>query len=155
MRYAFAISSRLRAPADRVWARASTFAGVNRELRPLFRMTYPPTHARITPGAFPPGRPGFRSWVLLFGLVPVDFDDVTLAELEPGRGFLEVSRLGSMHEWSHRRTVSPVAGGCVVRDEVSFVPRLRWVGPVLLGAFRLTFELRHCNLRRAFGAVRG
>jgi len=32
----------------------------------------------------------------------VDFDDFTLVELEPGRGFYEVSRLLSMQEWRHR-----------------------------------------------------
>ena len=39
--YSFTIASRLKAPAARVWEHASTFAGVNRERRPLARMTHP------------------------------------------------------------------------------------------------------------------
>ena len=50
-----------RAPAERVWAHASTFAGVNRELWPLARMTFPPAMSRLTPEAFPVGRTAFRS----------------------------------------------------------------------------------------------
>jgi ligand-binding SRPBCC domain-containing protein len=151
--YSFVIESPLRAPADRVWAHASSFAGINRELWPL-RMTHPPGHARLTPETTPLGRPAFRSWILLFGLVPVDFDDLMLIELEPGRGFSEVSRLFSAREWRHRRTVTPAAGGCVVRDEVTFVPRWPRAGPVLARVYRLAFELRHRVLRRRFGAGR-
>jgi enoyl-[acyl-carrier-protein] reductase (NADH) len=33
-----------------VWAQASTFAGVNRELWPLARMTFPPALEQLTPG---------------------------------------------------------------------------------------------------------
>jgi len=44
----------------------------------------------------PLGRAVFRSWVLLLGLVPVEFDDFTLLELEPGRGFDECARLLTM-----------------------------------------------------------
>ncbi len=38
------------------------------------------------------GEPLGRSWILLGGLIPVDFDDLRLVELEPGRRFLERSR---------------------------------------------------------------
>jgi hypothetical protein len=117
--YAFTISSPLQASAEQVWAHASTFAGVNRELWPLVRMTFPPTLGRLTPEAFLVERTAFRSWILLFGLVPVEFDDFTLVQLEPGRGVLEVSRLLNMREWRHRRTVTPAVAGCVVRDEVA------------------------------------
>src|SRR5262245_17438070 len=111
--WSFTISTPLRASAEQVWAHASTFAGVNRELWPLLRMTFPPALARLTPEQFPVGRTAFRSWLLLFGLVPVDFDDIQLVELEPGQGFSEVSRMLSMREWRHRRTVTPAGEGCV------------------------------------------
>jgi hypothetical protein len=126
--YSFTVSSPLRAPADRVWAHAGSFAGVNRELWPLARMTFPPAMSRLTPEAFPVGWLAFRSWILLFGLVPVEFDDITLEELEPGRGFSEVSRMLNVRQWRHRRSVTPAGEGCVVRDEVAFVPRWRWAG---------------------------
>jgi ligand-binding SRPBCC domain-containing protein len=152
--HAFTISTPLRAPAERVWAHASTFAGVNRELWPLVRMTFPPALGRLTPETFPVGRTAFRSWILLFGLVPVEFDDIALVELAPGRGFSEVSRMFSVREWRHRRTVTPAADGCVVRDEIAFVPRWRWAGGFLAWVYRRVFELWHRALRRLFGAAR-
>jgi ligand-binding SRPBCC domain-containing protein len=151
--YSFTISTALRASAERVWAHASTFAGVNRELGPLVCMTYPSAMASLTPGAFPVGRTAFRSWILLFGLVPIEFDDIALAGLEPGRGFDEVSRTLSMREWRHRRTITPAAGGCVVRDDLVVVPRWHWTGRLLAWVYRRVFELRHRALRRLFGAA--
>jgi ligand-binding SRPBCC domain-containing protein len=148
--FSFTVASTLRAPADRVWDHASSFAGINRELWPLVRMTHPHGRERLTPETVPLGRRAFRSWLLLFGLVPVDYDDLTLIALDPGRGFHEVSRLFSASEWRHRRTLTPVNEGCVVEDEVTFVPRWRWAGPLLAWVYRQTFELRHRNLRRLF-----
>src|SRR4051812_30918583 len=107
--FSFAVTTRLRAPAARVWAHASTFAGVNPELWPLVRMTYPAGGGRLAPGAVPIGRVAFRSWVLLVGLVPVEYDDFTLVGLDPGREFSEASRLLTVREWRHRRTVTPAA----------------------------------------------
>jgi hypothetical protein len=109
--YGFRIASSLRASAERVRTHAGTFAGVNRELWPLARMTYPAAIARLAPGAFPVGRTAFRSRILLFGLLPVEYDDFRLAELDPGVGFQEVSRLWAVREWRHRRRLRPAAGG--------------------------------------------
>ena len=62
----------------------------------------------------------FRSWVLLFGVLPIDYDDLTLIALEPGRGFHERSRMLSMRVWEHERTLEPDGeGGCRVRDRLS------------------------------------
>jgi ligand-binding SRPBCC domain-containing protein len=149
--YSFTFSTSLRASAERVWAHASSFSGVNRELWPLARMTFPPAMARLTPDTVPVGRTAFRSWIMLFGLLPVEFDDFTLIELEPGQGFHEVSRMLSIREWRHRRTVTPAVEGCVVRDEIAFVPRWRWTGWLLAQVYRRVFELRHRSLRRMFG----
>src|SRR5436309_223133 len=130
--YHFEIESSLRASAARVWEHASSMAGVNLELWPLVQMTYPPAMKRLTPETVPLGRRAFRSWLLLFGLLPIDYDDLTLIELEPGRGFQEVSPMFSMREWRHRRAVIPTAEGCVVRDEVTCTPRRRWTAPLLV-----------------------
>src|SRR5262249_22481962 len=105
--WSFTVASHLKAPAARVWEHASTFAGVNRELRPLVRMTHPRGVKALTPESFPLGRVAFRSWILLFGVVPVEYDDVTLVELEPGRGFREASRMMLVRQWGHSREVSP------------------------------------------------
>ncbi len=152
--YSFTFRTPLRASAEQVWAHASTFAGVNRELWPLVSMTFPPGMGRIALSAFPVGRTAFRSWILLFGLMPVDFDDIMLVELEPGRGFHEVSRTSSLRQWRHRRTVTPAGEGCVVEDEITLVPRWRWNGWLLAWIYQRIFELRHRSLRRLFGAGR-
>src|SRR5262245_37952122 len=102
--YSFTLATPLVAPAERVWAHASTFACVNRPLWPPVQMTYPPAKARITPEAFPEGQFAFRSWLLLFGLIPLDYDDLTLVELRLGQGFHEVSRMFAAPRWEHRRT---------------------------------------------------
>jgi ligand-binding SRPBCC domain-containing protein len=150
--YSFAIASRLNAPAERVWSQASTFAGVNRELRPLVCMTYPARCAALTPETVPLGRVAFRSWLLLFGFLPVEYDDVTLVELEPSRGFSEVSPMLSVREWRHRRTVTPQgAASCVLRDDLALTPRWPLLGPVQTSLFRLVFALRHRALRNRFG----
>jgi hypothetical protein len=115
-------------------------------------MTHPRHILALTPEAFPLGRVAFRSWILLFGVVPVDYDDITLVELAPGRGFREASRMMLVREWRHSREVSPEGAGCCsLRDEVALVPRWRLMGPLLYRVYRLVFALRHCALRRMFG----
>ena len=150
--YEFRISSRLAASPDAVWASIGSMQGVNRELFPLARLTYPRGRARIVPGVMPLGRRAFRSWILLFGLVPLDYDDLTFVELYPGGGFLEVSTMLSQREWRHRRTLQPADGGCLLSDEVRLVPRLAVTGPLYRAAFALVFRLRHRNLLRMFAA---
>jgi ligand-binding SRPBCC domain-containing protein len=149
--FSFTISSRLAASVERVWDHASTFAGVNRELWPPIRMTYPIAIGRLTPKTIPLGRCAFRSWILLFGFLPIEFDNFTIVELEPGRGFYEVSSLLTIRDWRHRRSIELNGDGCVVRDEIALVPRWRPLGRPLLTVYRQVFELRHRRLRRIFG----
>jgi hypothetical protein len=68
----------------------------NAELWPFLRMTYPRGRSRLDPEVVPIGTRAFRSWLLLFGLVPVDYDDLTFHEIVPG------TALG----WLHRFTVA-------------------------------------------------
>jgi hypothetical protein len=71
-----------------------------------------------------------RSWILLGGLVPVDFDDLRLVELEPGRRFLERSRTLSFSVWQHERVVEPLGEGrCRLTDRLGFElrPALAWM----------------------------
>ena len=151
--YRFSLASEVDASAVEVWAHALSMAGVNRELFPLARMTSPPGVAVLDPGSVQLGRPLFRSWILLFGLLPIDYDDLTFVEFEPGRRFLEASPLLSQREWVHERIVEPKGSGCRISDSISFVPRVTLLGPVYLPVFRLVFRLRHRNLSRIFGRL--
>jgi ligand-binding SRPBCC domain-containing protein len=143
--------SSLSAPVEVVWEHVSTFDGVNDELRPLMRMTVPAHVRGLEPDDVVLGERLFRSWVLLFGVLPIDYDDLTLVAIEPGRGFQERSTMLSMRVWEHDRTLEPNGSGCVVRDRLGFEPRVPGMGPLLERIIRGTFRHRHRRLRRRFG----
>jgi ligand-binding SRPBCC domain-containing protein len=148
------VSSRLDARPDRVWARIVTPQGINDELRPWLRMTVPRGIERLDPESVELGRPIGRSWVLLFGLVPFDYDRITLVRLEEGRGFLERSSMLSQRSWEHERTLEPNAeGGCLITDRLRWEPRLGLPGGPLRPLIRALFRHRHRRLRRRFGGV--
>jgi len=146
----FEIASLLSASPATVWARVSTMDGVNAELMPLARMTHPPEMQQLDPARIPYGQRLFRSWVFLFGMLPVDWDDLTLIWVEAERGFLEHSTMLSQRRWVHERILEPVDGGCRVTDRIEFEPRLPVLAPVYAAVFRFFFRHRHRRLRRAF-----
>ena len=149
------MASRLAAPAAAVWDRVTTFDGVNDELRPLMRMTAPPHMRRLDAPDVRPGERLFRSWVLLFGVLPFDYDDITLVSIEPGRGFHERSSMLSMRVWEHERTLEPAGeGSCVVRDRLTFTPRVPGTDRLLRPVVKAVFEHRHRRLVRHFGQQR-
>jgi len=82
----FEVTSVVAAPPEAVWRRISTMAGVNAELGPIFRMTHPADVDTLSPDDVVPGARLFRSWVLLFGFLPVDYDDLTLTIEREGVG---------------------------------------------------------------------
>lgn len=146
------VTSRLAAPASAVWDRVTTFEGVNDELRPLMRMTAPPHIRRLDSLDVRPGERLFRSWVLLFGVLPFDYDDITLMSIEPGRGFHERSSMLSMRVWEHERTLEPAGeSSCVVRDRLSFQPRVPGTARLLRPVVKAVFAHRHRRLARRFG----
>jgi len=143
--------SELGADAETVWARAIDPAGINDELMPLMRMTVPRGAEDFGLEDEAPGRIG-RSWVLLFGLIPFDYDDIELVRVDPGRGFLERSTMLSMRLWEHERTIEPHPHGedrCQLADRIAFEPRLPLPGAWLRPLIRAVFNHRHRRLRRA------
>ncbi len=151
----FQVSSVVPATPAEVWARVSTVEGINFELMPLARMTCPRRFAGIDPAVVPLGQRLFRSWILLFGLLPIDYDDLTLVRVEAGRGFLESSRMLSQRRWVHERTLEAVPGGCRVTDRIGFEPRLPAAARVFLRVFRLFFAHRHRRLGAFFARKDG
>ena len=146
-------SSTLPVAADRVWARVVTEEGVNHELRPILRMTMPKGLRGRTIDDVPLGEPLGRSWLLLGTVVPVDYDELCLAEVEPGRRFLERSRTLAFSLWEHERLVEPAGDGrCRVTDRLRFelrpglrrVPSAGALGSAVVGAL---FAHRHRRLR--------
>lgn len=145
------VSSELEADAEQVWARAIDPAGINYELGPLMRMTVPRGAGDFGLDDPEPGHIG-RSWVLLFGFLPFDYDDITVVRVEPGRGFLERSRMLSQRLWEHERRLESLGvGRCRVTDRVAWEPRPPLPGAWLRPLIRLVFNHRHKRLRRACG----
>lgn len=141
------------APAHRVWARVVTPEGINDEMRPWMTMSIPRRLGRVTIDTVPVGVPLGRAWLRLFGIVPFDYDALTIAELEPGQRFHEKSTMLSMRRWEHERTVTPVGDGrTAVHDRLTFEPRLAVLTPVLTAIVRSFFAHRHRRLHRRFGS---
>lgn len=124
--------------------------GVNDELAPIFRMTHPRGLDRL-PDDAPTGVRLFRSWVLFLGVLPVDFDDLTLVRIDPGEGFLERSQLLTARLWEHERTLESMPDGTLLSDRIAFEPRVRALGPLLFRITRGLFRHRHRRLRKRFG----
>jgi ligand-binding SRPBCC domain-containing protein len=151
VRTAIVTRSLLRAPQDEVWASVATFAGVNDEFFPLFRMTAPRRVREQGLGAVEVGRRLCRSWVLVLGILPVDYDDIVLERLDPPNGFLERSTMLSQRAWEHERTLVPAEGGCLLTDRVSYEPRLPVPEALQRRLYHGVFRHRHRRLRRRFG----
>jgi len=112
-------------------------------------MTFPPGINDLT-AAWRPGERLFRSWLLVGGLLPVEYDDVVFQEVEPGQRFLERSSLLTQRLWEHERTIEPTRQGSRVTDRVRFVPRLPWLAALYGPVFQAVFRWRHRKLRRLF-----
>jgi len=125
-------------------------------MRPWLRMTIPAEFAGLDPETVVLGERIGRSWVLLFGLLPFDYDDLTLVRLEPGHGFLERSTMLSQRSWEHERTVEPDGeAACRVTDRVRWQPRLGLPGRPLRPLIGWFFRHRHKRLRRRFETLAG
>jgi ligand-binding SRPBCC domain-containing protein len=145
-------SSRLLASCEDVWRVVSTMDGVNAELRPFLRMTYPPTRAALDVQVVHEGEVVFASWLLAFGLVPFDRHSLGLASVDPGRGFVEESTSWLQRRWRHERTLeADDIGGCVVTDRLTVQPRVGLVAPVVARIVGALFTHRHRRLRARFG----
>lgn len=150
----FTVSSVIPAAADAVWARVTTMAGVNDEIMPILRMTIPRDLAAFTIADAPLGERAFRSWVLLFGVIPIDGHDLTLVSVDHGRGFHEHSTSLTQRDWIHERTLEPVAAGTRVTDRIRFASRAPFLATALRPLLQRLFRHRHRRLARYFDVRR-
>lgn len=144
-------SSVVRAPREQVWARVVTAKGVAHEFGPLLTMRFPAGLVGSSIADVPLGRPVGRAWILLGGLVPVEYDDLLIADLEAPRYFQERSRLGSCRVWEHRRELEALPDGTTrVTDTLRAVPRMLLPRPLVRAVVGALFTHRHRRLGRAF-----
>jgi ligand-binding SRPBCC domain-containing protein len=144
-------TSDLASPPDRVWSWITSMRGISQELAPILKMTAPKRITDIGDVKVQPGQRLFRSWVLLFGILPIDRSDLTLLRLEAGKGFLEQSPMLSMSLWRHERQLEASGDGTRLTDRLSFEPRFatfvtRWF-------IRAVFNHRHRVLQQHFGVL--
>jgi ligand-binding SRPBCC domain-containing protein len=139
------------APADEVWQRVVTPEGINDELRSWMAMSMPRGAESMTVDNAPIG----RAWLRLFGVLPFDYDRLTIAELQPGRAFREESTMLSMRRWQHERSVTPDGSTkAVVHDRITFQLRagLGLATPLIAAGITALFGHRHRRLQRHFAA---
>lgn len=148
--------SALRAPAEQVWAWITSASGIRAEMRPLLFMTVPRGIRSLEDVPIVPGIRLFRSYVFLFGFLPIDYSDMTLLELRHGQGFVEQSPMGSMQLWRHERNIVACptdATTVLLIDQLTFQPRAM---KHLVGWFiQRVFIHRHNVLRKHLGGAQG
>ena len=94
-----------------------------------------------------------RAWILLAGIVPVEFDDLVITGMEAPRYFQERSSLGSCRVWEHRRELDALPDGSTrVTDTLRAEPRTVLPGPVVRMVVGALFRHRHRRLIRKFSA---
>jgi hypothetical protein len=147
-------TTEIQAPASVVWERAVSPEGINHELSPILRMTMPRGLRDATIDDVAVGEPLGRAWILLFRFLPVDYDDLSLAELEPGRRFLERSSMLSLRFWQHERIVEPLGeGACRLTDRLTLEPRIPGTRGLARRIVAFLFRRRHARMA-AWAAAR-
>lgn len=144
----------LRTSRECLWDWITSVEGIRAEMRPILRMTVPRNLRGIEDARIRPGQRLFRSIILLFGILPIDYSDLTVLTLRPGEGFIEESPMGSMKRWRHERSivgdhVDPAT--VILVDRLTFQPR--WAASLLGWFVQRFFEHRHAVLRAHFGAA--
>lgn len=144
------VSSTLAAAPAEVWQRVASVDGINAELWP-FRMHLPRRLDVLADLAGSRQSRGVR--ISLFGWIPIDWHRLGIESLQPGQGFHERSSSLWMRSWVHVRQVEPCETHCRLSDHVEFVPRIRFLAPLLVPIYRRVFRRRHAELRRYFGSA--
>src|SRR5262245_35632326 len=99
--------SEIACPVDRVWERVTSQEGINDDIGPYLKMTMPRQFRGKSIADVAPGTRIGKSFLLLFGVLPFGFDDITIAKIDPGRMFREESVMTGMRIWVHHRTLEP------------------------------------------------
>ena len=143
--------SKLRTDREKLWTWISSVKGISKELWPLVKMTVPPEVLSIENLPFKPGVKVFRSYLLLGGLIPFDYWDLTLTELTANYGFVENSTIGLMQHWRYERIISEHPTDTqmmILTDQMEFAPRF---APRMTEYFvKKLFEHRHKVLQNGF-----
>ena len=141
----------LKESRDVVWNRAVQMDGVNEELFPIMKMTYPNMAKAKSINECPLKTHLFTSIILLFCLIPIDTHFLKIDRISP-YAFWENSSSLTMKEWKHHRRIRGIdSNDCQITDEVDFHSRLGFILDYLLfGLLYLVFWNRHRNLKQKY-----
>lgn len=149
MQQVLSIETAVAASPEEAWSWITSFQGISKEMAPYLHMSAPAGVEDLSSVSFELGDRMFRSWITLFGVLPIDYSDLTLVSLNPGIGFVEQSPMGSMKLWRHERRVSPYGNGSKVSDTLTFEPR--FAGGLVSKVVRAFFSHRHRMLEKNLG----
>nr|WP_174505329.1 hypothetical protein [Acinetobacter sp. Marseille-Q1620] len=140
--------SELSASRQQIWQWITSVEGISKEISPYFRMTAPKNIRSINDLQPEAGKKLFRSYIFLFGFLPIDYSDMTLVKLEPEQGFIENSPMGSMKNWQHIRSIIPshTTNKLLLVDELTFEPH--FAKPLVVWFIKKVFKHRHSILQK-------
>ncbi|AZZ36921.1 hypothetical protein CIK05_09000 [Bdellovibrio sp. qaytius] len=139
--------STVNASIDQVWQSITSLQGLTSEMMPLMRLTAPKGFKNLSD--IYPRQKDIKSYVLLFGVFPIDTTDLHLKSLTVHKGFIEESNMASMNYWRHERKLTQLSASQVsIVDELTFEPRrFTKISVYIIKKF---FEHRHKNLKKLF-----
>ena len=92
-------SSHLSEDSGGIWRVIGTMRGVNAELMPWIRMTVPRVYAEVCFEEMPRDTVAFKSWILLFGFIPIDRHTFLWVRVESAVSFVEESSSWLQRRW--------------------------------------------------------
>lgn len=146
MTFTFSIQSKVNADKQVLWQHVTQMQNVNYELLPIVRMTYPKDRAALNGADVPLHTPLFTSVLLLFSIIPIDLHYLAFDRIDEGNAFYEYSTTLTHRYWKHTRSLTATDGGTLVKDEVTFQPRLPLLGYIFLPIYKQVFKHRHSRL---------
>jgi ligand-binding SRPBCC domain-containing protein len=114
--------SELKESPDNMWKWITSAEGINHELFPMLHMSSLSDFSTKKLNTIQLGVPITKSWLLLFGLLPIGISELTLVELHIGERFIEQSKMSFMKYWRHERMIAPHGTGTIIRDVLTFEP---------------------------------
>ena len=107
----FEFQSNLTGTREEVWSYVTSKQGILAEMWPLLKMTTPKEMSTLA--NLKVGERLFRSYILLFTILPIDYFDLTLVEFNPDHGFVEESPMRSMKKWRHERQLVQLSNNSI------------------------------------------
>jgi hypothetical protein len=142
----FEVSSNLKISPDQI-SELLTMIGVNTELSPFISMTAPSQWVNRPIFEWPAGQVLFSSWILLFGIIPIDRHTFFFQSIDGNSGFSEESSSFTNKLWHHRRRIDWGGANYRVTDTIEFESRLPVLTNIFATVYRFIFRHRHKVLR--------